>query len=576
MAPPHVPSCHILARRRRSIAGVLVSEPTHESGPSSVDLRYRFLAEISPVQLWTALPDGNLDYVTDQTARRLGLTPEQLLADGWQNVVHPEDLPRAVERWTHALKTGATYEVEFRLKLESGEYAWHLVRAVPQRDASGSIVRWFGTNTNIDAERAQQAQIRSLLSEVEQQSTRLREEAVERRHAEVAAEEARARAEQASQIKDEFLATASHELRTPLNAILGWAQILRGGSVDASGFIRGLETIERNAKAQVRLIDDILDGSRIITGKLHLEIRALDLNAVVEAAVESVRPAAAARNIAITIQLEPAAAHVKGDPDRLQQVVWNLMNNAIKFTQKGGRIEVRACRAGTHIELSVADNGLGIAESFLPHVFERFRQADGSSTRQHGGLGLGLALVRHLVEAHGGTVRADSAGKGKGATFTLTLPVLAVFGEAQESILPPNRTQHPLDALGADFLRAIRVLVIDDEPDARELVALVLRTRGAEVLIASSVDQALDLLEQRAPHILVSDIGMPQTDGYTLVRKIRALPSAAARVPAIALTAYAREQDRRLALDAGFQAYLSKPVDPEALARLVGEVARAP
>jgi hypothetical protein len=533
------------------------------------------LAEISPVQLWTALPDGNLDYVTDQTAQNLGLTAQRLLADGWQNVVHPEDLPRAIVRWTHALTTGETYEVEFRLKLHSGDYAWHLVRAVPQRDASGKIVRWFGTNTNIEAERAQQERIRSLLREVEQQSHQLREEAVERRRAEAAAEEARAKAEQAGRTKDEFLAVASHELRTPLNAILGWAQILRGGSVDPSGFMRGLETIERNAKVQVRLIDDILDGSRIITGKLHLEIRALDLNAVVEAAVEAVRPSASARNIAISIELEPAAAHIKGDPDRLQQVVWNLMNNAIKFTPKGGRVDVRARRAGTHIELSVSDTGRGIAPEFLPHVFERFRQADASSTRQHGGLGLGLALVRHLVEAHGGTARAESAGEGQGAAFTLTLPVLAVSAESSASVRAPNRAPTARDPLDRDFLRDVRVLVLDDEPDARELVAMVLRTRGADVLIASSVDQAIELLERRAPDVLVSDIGMPLTDGYTLLRRIRALPTDASRIPAVALTAYAREQDRRLAFEAGFQAYLSKPVDPEALARTVAEVAGA-
>ena len=541
----------------------------------SIDQRYRFLAEISPVQLWTALPDGNLDYVTDQTAQRLGLTAERLLADGWQNVVHPEDLQRAIERWTHALSTGEPYEVEFRLKLASGEYAWHLVRAVPQRDAAGTILRWFGTNTNIEDERAQQQQIRCLLNEVEQQAALLRAEAVERRRAEAVAEEARARAEQASRAKDEFLATASHELRTPLNAILGWAQILRGGSADASGFARGLETIERNAKAQVRLIEDILDGSRIITGKLHLEVRAIDLNAVIEAAVESVRPAAIARNIAVSVELDPAAAHIKGDPDRLQQVVWNLVNNAIKFTQKGGKVEIRALRVGTHIELSVSDNGQGIPASFLPHVFERFRQADGGTTRKYGGLGLGLALVRHLIEAHGGTVRAESDGEGKGAAFTLTLPVLAVLGESLEPIRRPANDKQPLRELfGPDSLQDLRVLVIDDEPDARELVATVLRLRGAEVLIAASADQALELLEQNAPHVLVSDIGMPLTDGYALLRRIRARPHESAAIPAVALTAYAREQDRKLAFDAGFQAYLSKPVDPDALARLVAAVAR--
>ncbi|MEO8904076.1 MAG: ATP-binding protein [Polyangiaceae bacterium] len=535
--------------------------------------RYRFLAEISPVQLWTALPDGSLDYVTDQTADRLGLTPERLLADGWQNVVHPDDLPCAIERWIQALRTGDPYEVEFRLKLANGEYAWHLVRATAQRDTSGSIVRWFGTNTNIEAERAQQARVQALLGEVEQKAGLLREEATERRLAEEKADDARRKAEQASRAKDEFLATASHELRTPLNAILGWARILRSGEVDAAAFARGLETIERNANAQVKLIEDILDGSRIITGKLHLEIRAIDLNAVIHAALDAVRPAAEAKNIGLETVLEPEAAHVTGDPDRLQQVVWNLVNNAIKFTPKGGHVQVTSQRSGTHITVCVADNGQGIECDFLAHVFERFRQADGSTTRRHGGLGLGLALVRHLVEAHGGGVLVESEGANKGSAFTITLPVRATSPvvEAARGMHVAVPTQ--LNAT-SDQLRGLRVLVIDDEPDARELVAMVLRLKGAEVLVASSVDQALELLEQRAPHVLVSDIGMPGTDGYGLIGRVRALASANAHIPAIALTAYAREQDKQRALSAGFQAHVVKPVDPNELTRIVALVAR--
>lgn len=535
--------------------------------------RYRFLAEISPVQLWTALPNGSLDYVTDQTAERLGLTRERLLADGWQNVVHPDDLPFAIERWIKALRTGDPYEVEFRLKLANGEYAWHLVRATAQRDTSGSIVRWFGTNTNIETERAQQARVQALLSEVEQKASLLREEATERRLAEEKADDARRKAEQASRAKDEFLATASHELRTPLNAILGWARILRSGEVDAAAFTRGLETIERNANAQVKLIEDILDGSRIITGKLHLEIRAIDLNAVIYAALDAVRPAAEAKNIALEAALDPDAAHVTGDPDRLQQVVWNLVNNAIKFTPKGGHVQVTSQRSGTHITVRVADNGQGIERDFLAHVFERFRQADGSTTRRHGGLGLGLALVRHLVEAHGGGVLVESEGANKGSAFTITLPVRAAspFVEDTPGMHVASR---PQPNATADNLRALRVLVIDDEPDARELVAMVLRLKGAEVLVASSVGQAMELLEQRAPHVLISDIGMPGTDGYGLIGRVRALTSARARIPAIALTAYAREQDKQRALNAGFQAHLVKPVDPNELTRIVALVAR--
>ncbi len=381
-------------------------------------------------------------------------------------------------------------------------------------------------------------------------------------------ERARQESERASMAKDEFLATASHELRTPLNAILGWARLLRTGQLDPSGTLRAVETIERNAKSQVQLIEDILDGSRIITGNLRLEIRPLDMTTLVSAAMDAVRPAAEAKNIQISVTVDPAASRIVGDPERLQQVVWNLGNNAIKFTPKGGSVEVRLERIGTSIQLSVVDSGQGISSEFLPHVFERFRQAEGTSSRRHGGLGLGLALVRHLVEAHGGTVRAESEGVGLGARFVVTLPVQAVYEEAPAGAPRALAADDPGGPLAR--LNGVDVLVVDDEADARDLVATVLRAQGAEVTTASSAEQALELLSKTSPMVLLSDIGMPETDGYALIRRVRTMiGTKGAEIAAIALTAYAREEDRRRALEAGFQTYVAKPVEPAELVRVV-------
>ena len=382
---------------------------------------------------------------------------------------------------------------------------------------------------------------------------------------------ARKESERASLAKDEFLATASHELRTPLNSILGWARLLRAGQLDAASHARALDTIERNAKSQVRLVEDILDGSRIITGKLHLEIRPLDMATLVSAAMEALRPAAEAKNIHVSVAVDPLAAKIVGDPERLQQVVWNLANNAIKFTPKGGSVDVRLERKAASIELSVADSGQGISPEFLPHVFERFRQAEGSFSRRHGGLGLGLALVRHLVEAHGGTVRAESAGAGRGARFVATLPVQAVYEHTRSD--PPPRLVASDEGGPLPRLNGVSVLIVDDERDARDLVAHLLRAQGADVTVASSAEHALEVLSTTSQMVLVSDVGMPGTDGYELMGRVRNLTgSKQAQIPAIALTAYAREDDRRRALEAGFQSYVAKPVEPAELVRAVSRL----
>jgi PAS domain S-box-containing protein len=387
---------------------------------------------------------------------------------------------------------------------------------------------------------------------------------------------ARTAAERLSDVKDDFLATLSHELRTPLNAILGWAQVLRSSAKNEADYRRGLETIERNARLQTRLIDDLLDMSRITSGKLRLDVQPLQPVSFIEAALESVEPAAYAKGIRLERVLDPAAGPVSGDPGRLQQVIWNLVSNAIKFTPKDGKVQILLERVNSHIEISVADTGIGIGADLLPHLFERFRQADASTTRQHGGLGLGLAIVKTLVELHGGTVCARSAGEGLGTTVTVQLPLLVVHRSKSAA-----RREHPSAATEsarqtvARELVGLKILVVEDQPDARDLITRVLDDCGAATIAASNADDALVLLEAERPDVLVTDIGMPGVDGFGLLRRVRALgPARGGRVPAIALTAFARSEDRTRALRAGFLVHVSKPVDPAELAATVASVAR--
>jgi PAS domain S-box-containing protein len=377
-------------------------------------------------------------------------------------------------------------------------------------------------------------------------------------------------AQRVNRVKDEFLATLSHELRTPLNAILGWARLLRMGKLEEAARARALETIERNAEAQAQLIEDLLDVSRIISGKFRVEVRPVNMPKVTEAAIDAVRLAAEAKAIALLPQIE-AVPQLAGDPTRLQQVVWNLLSNAIKFTPKGGRVEVRLCCVDSHVELTVTDNGPGIRTDFLPYVFDRFRQADGTTTRAHAGLGLGLAIVRHLVELHGGSVRAHSDGEGRGAVFAVRLPVAAVRVKAADE----PRALVNGDGLG-EPLRGLRVLVVDDELDARELVAAVLAEAGAEVTAVGSVPEALEWVQRCRPDVLVSDIGMPLEDGYSLIKKVRAMEKTLGRIPAAALTAYASVQDRTKALLAGYSSHLPKPIEPAELTAVVANLAGRP
>ncbi|HZG51073.1 MAG TPA: ATP-binding protein [Pyrinomonadaceae bacterium] len=380
----------VRTRAEREREALLASEQEVRAAAEANEQRYRFLAESIPQQVWTAQPDGSLDYVNQRTIEYFSRPDVEIVGHSWQEVIHPDDLASCLERWRNSLATGEVYEVEFRLRRGSdGDHRWHLGRALPMRDASGRIIRWFGTNTDIDDQK---------------RLYRL--------------------AEEANRAKDTFLATVSHELRTPLTSMMGWAELLKLGMLDEKGQRHALDVIEASARAQAQLIGDLLDISRIISGKLRLDVQPLELAPVIAAAMDVVHPAAEAKSIRLVSRIGRGVGTVSGDPDRMQQVVWNLLSNAVKFTSEGGSVEVSLKRAGAHAEIIVKDNGAGIDPDFLPHVFEHFRQADSTSTRKHGGLGLGLAIVRRLVELHGGTVAAESEGEGRGATFRIRLPLL--------------------------------------------------------------------------------------------------------------------------------------------------------
>ncbi|CAN5619426.1 hypothetical protein BH09PLA1_BH09PLA1_09090 [soil metagenome] len=387
---------------------------------------------------------------------------------------------------------------------------------------------------------------------------------------------ARAEAERVSRMKDEFLATLSHELRTPLNAILGWSQILRTSSSNADDLAEGLSTIERNARTQAQIIEDLLDMSRIISGKVRLDVQRTDLVAILEAAIQTARPASEAKEIRVHAVLDPLAGPVSGDPNRLQQVFWNLLSNAVKFTPRGGRIQVLLERVNSHLEISVIDSGEGIPPDFLPYVFDRFRQADASTTRRHGGLGLGLAIAKQLIELHGGTIRAKSAGSGQGSTFIISLPLTILHPGSAADV----ERRHPTAASVAPNIEpcldldGVRVLVVDDEPDARALVQRLLVDCKAKVTTVGSADEATRHLQSDTFDVLVSDVGMPTEDGYSLIRRVRKLKHGAAAIPALALTAYARSEDRQKAIIAGFDLHVAKPVEPSELITMVSSLAR--
>jgi PAS domain S-box-containing protein len=703
----------------------------------------RALANTIPQLAWMAQADGAIVWFNERWFEYTGTTPDQVVGWGWQTAVEPTVLPAVLERWSASIKSGDPFEMEYPIRGADGQYRWFLTRVNPVRDRHGKVLRWFGTDTDVDeVKRAEQAlrdeshvlellnstgsalastrDLRSLLQVATDAATgiagarqgaflyhgrndgiepdannlftlytvsggspvgfeafgasgptglfgpglldhpagvirsadvtldaRLRDappfalpaghpavrsylavpvvghsgellgtmffghpepdvfsERTERivrgiaaqaavaidnvrlyEAAQRAAEErkvlleserqARAEAERTSQMKDEFLATLSHELRTPLSAILGWAQVLRRGSRGQDDLQRGLQTIERNARAQAQLIEDLLDMSRITSGKVLLDMQSVAPAGFIDAAIETVRPAADAKNIRIEKHYAADPGLVAGDPARLQQVVWNLLSNAIKFTPRDGLVTIGLDRNDTSVVITVRDNGAGIRPEFITHVFERFRQADASMTRRHGGLGLGLAIVKHLIEQHGGTVRAESAGEGKGATFTIELPL------AKQQPAPPGRNARSAMILPTPAtpemtvldLSGVNVLVVDDDRDARELMKRILSDCGASVRIAASARDAFALFKERAPDLLISDLGMPEVDGFELLDWVRHLGrEEGSHVPAIALTAFARSEDRLSALEAGFSAHISKPVEPSELIATVASV----
>ncbi|CAN7438223.1 ATP-binding protein [Massilia sp. LjRoot122] len=705
----------------------------------------RALANTIPQLAWMAGTDGAIVWFNDRWYAYTGRTPEQSVGWGWQDVIEPGTLQPVMARWYETMRTGEPFEMEFPLRGADGSYRWYLTRVSAVRDAEGRVIRWFGTNTDVDqVKRAEQAlrdeshvlellnntgsilastrDLRSLLrtateaalavsgarfgafihydqegdgtlfsmvtlsgatssefqsfaeprtnalfgpalraqglvrvddigddprhagsapqfglpsghpavrsymavpvaarsgellgtmffghpepavfterserivrgiaaqAAIAVDNTRLYEatrRAAEEREVLLENErEARAEAERSSQMKDEFLATLSHELRTPLSAILGWSQVLRRGSRDGADLQRGLQTIERNARAQAQLIEDLLDMSRITSGKVLLDMQAIAPASFIDAAIETVRPAADAKHIAIEKLYAAPGALVAGDAGRLQQVIWNLLSNAIKFTPRDGQVVVEVDERGNDnspggrvVAITVRDNGAGIRPEFITHVFERFRQEDASMTRRHGGLGLGLSIVKHLVEQHGGTVRAESAGEGLGASFTIELP----RAEAPAGLSRAGRaTPAPLPAPEAPEaavrdLAGLTVLVVDDTRDGRELIARILTDCHARVRVAASAREAFEALRAERPDVLISDLGMPEVDGFELIGWVRALPRAeGGQLPAIALTAFARPEDRLKALEAGFSTHISKPVEPGELIAAVASVA---
>jgi PAS domain S-box-containing protein len=510
--------------------------------------RFRVMANAAPVMVWIADLQTSCWWFNRTWLEFTGRAMSDETGFGWASGIHPDDRARVLEAYADAFRHHHELRMEFRLQRRDGVYRWVLNYGVPLDDGSPEASQFIGSAMDIHERK-----------EVEEG----REQLLRRER------EARAAAEAASRAKDQFLATVSHELRTPLNAILGWARILRQGTVTAAKAADALAVIEKNALAQTQLIDDILDVSRIISGKLRLDLRPVDLPAILDDALDALAPAASAKGIRVRRLIDPNATPVPGDADRLRQVIWNLASNAIKFTPAGGRVQVRLARHASEVELVVTDTGIGIPADTLPFVFDQFRQGDSGYSRSHGGLGLGLSIVRQLVEAHGGYVEAESEGPGRGATFRVKLPLTIAHEEpALHGLSRLTPATAPVEKVApSEVLAGRRVLVVDDEADARELLNAALSMSGASVRLAGSAEEAIAILDVDVPDVLVSDLGMPQQSGLDLIRVIRERPPhRGGSIPALAVTAYARAEDRRRALQAGFQMHLPKPIEPEELA----------
>ena len=542
----------------RDLAAMVMSEIESRLGRRAEILTRRALEE-SDQRLRIALETARLgSWELDLTTGSLDCAPlckanfgvsadSQLSWSALIELIHPDDRAAMQAAVNQALEDRTIYESEYRVNLPDGSTRWILASGRGIYDDAGKPIRMTGVTMDVTARK-----------EAEEQRARLLE----------AERHARAEAEKHGRMKDEFLAILSHELRTPLNAILGWATVLRSGPADEDDLAQGLEAIERNARAQTQLIGDLLDMSRIISGKIRLEPQPVDLVGVIGSSIETVRPLANAREVQLRTALDVPGAVVRGDPDRLQQVLCNLLTTAIKFTQAEGTVRVVLTREGKSACVRVIDTGEGIDKDFLPYVFARFRQGDPATSRKYGGLGLGLAIVRHLVELHGGAVAAHSDGLGAGATFTVTLPLSDARRTHHDSRHRPG-SMAPLPTR----LDRVRVLVVDDEPDARQLVRRVLEGAEAHVTTAASANEAIRALEAAGFDLLICDLGMPEVDGYALIQKLRQEGPHAA-IPAVALTAYARGEEQTRALECGFQLHIAKPFEPADLLKAVSNLTR--
>ncbi len=531
-----------ITARKKAVAENLISQE-----------RLQIVLEASKLGLWYCdLPFDILNW-SETTKEHFWFQADQVVTiDLFYERLHPEDRELTRRAIEESVEEQTQYDIEYRtVNPLNGKFKW--IRAIGRGfyDENKNPLRFDGITMDITDDK---------LVEAERENLLWREK------------NARAEAETANRLKDDFLATLSHELRTPLTSILGWSRMLATDQLDDEKAKRALQTIERNAKSQSQLIEDILDVSRIISGKMRLTVRPVDLTDVIESAIDSVRPAADAKEIRIQRVLDSGVGLISGDSDRLQQVIWNLLSNAIKFTPKGGRVQVKLERVNSHVELTIADNGSGIDAETIPFIFERFRQSDSSTTRTHGGLGLGLAIVRHLVELHGGVVSAASEGIGKGTVFTISFPLSVVRSDSKSR---DEERIHPTADKKIEFscppeLKNLRILIVDDEADTRALLSSIFESCDAKIVDASSVGEALTALENDKFDVLVSDIGMPNQSGYELIEKLRKLPPEKnGRIPAVALTAYARVEDRMRALSAGFQMHVPKPIEPAELIMII-------
>ena len=547
------------------------SEEAHESSALAAAGQSRELSRVSrrlsevvanvPGVVWEAWgePDAasqRIDFVSDHVRSMLGYEPREWTGtpNFWLSVVHPDDRERAAAETRAIFESGSEGRTEFRWIRKDGKVIWVEAHSSVILDEQGRPIGMRGVTLDVSSRKHLEQERAGLLERAEQ---------------------ARAEAVNANRLKDDFLATLSHELRTPLNAILGYGRMLRQGAVERDRQARAFEIIERNAASLTQMVGDVLDVSRIVGGKLRLNVQTVDLPVVVEEAVATIRSAADAKGVRLQVVVDPAAGPVSGDPDRVQQIIWNLLSNAVRFTPKEGRVQLRLARVNSHVEIVVSDTGIGVPPEFLPHVFERFRQADSRFSREHGGLGLGLAITRELVQLHGGTIDAFSEGPGKGATFRVQLPLMIVQPQTDSNDRTHPTAEASQPSITLMSLAGVRVLTVDDDDDALALARDVLEAAGANVVSADSAERALQLLATEVPDVMISDLGMPNMDGFALLAAIRASADGAIRaIPAAALTAYARSEDRTKALRSGFQMHLAKPIDPAELVAAVSALAR--